>query len=260
MKKIFTFIVTALFILPVCCYAEIEFDNGALTSDPLEISVEIQKSPIPMWISTDQTDFIRNKSNGFDPNAYTNKYRRIGTTYVSWQPSDIYEILIYTDNINELGLNSRFYENQSGWTPAYKELWVSNYSGLRLKPPITGNYYDVYYIPFKVWVPRTALANQTTAPVNPDGTIDKKYIYPDNSEPKDDLCFYYVPEKMAVDSNVGTYGSYKKVIASAFDATFPHEIEVTLAMDVTNQFIGGNAIYANHKKYEGHVIFDLVGN
>jgi len=260
MKKLNLLILVVLFVFPVCSYAQIEYDNGSIVSDPVEISIEIQENNTPMYITVDQTEFIKNKSDGFDPLALgVNQYRAIGTTYVSWQPSDIYEIIIYTDNINEVGLGSYM---DPLWQVSTKVGQVSKRSGLRICQPLIQTYANALFVPFKVWVPRTAAAGQTTAPVNPDGTIDKIYIDPTNPETSPDLSFYYIPEKMAVDGRIGTYGSYKKVIASAFDATFPHRIEVTFGMDVTHRNIANNKMngVCNHMRYEGHVVIDLVGN
>ena len=259
MKKINSLLLLVLFVFPAFSYAQIEYDNGSVTSDPIEISIEIQENHTPMSISLDQTEFIKNKSDGFDPYAVTGIYRSIGTTYVNWQPSDIYEILIYTDNINELGL-AGFIDPL--WPVGTKVGQVSKRSGLRICEPVLKSYINSFFVPIKVWVPRTAIAGQTTAPVNPDGTIDKDYFDPDEPETSPYLSFYYIPEKMAVDERIGTYGSYKKVIASAFDATFPHRIEVTFGMDVTNRNIVNNQTQgiSNHIRYEGHVIIDLVGN
>lgn len=254
MKRIYFLLVVLLLSFPFYAQAE-----NHVTSEPLEISIEIQKNHTPMWINVDQTDFMKNQSDGFNIFATNKIYRKIGTAYASWQASDIYEILIYTDNINELNL-STYVPLQ---VPAkVKMLYASKFAGLRLRQPISRPYGQTFFVPFKVWVPRTAGKGQVTAPVNPDGSIDAKYftsLDPDNSE---DLSFFYVPEKMAVDDDLAgsTYGSYKKVIASAFDATYPHKIELTFAMDVTNRNIGANIGNALHKKYEAHVIIDLVGN
>lgn len=251
--------------------AEPFFSDGASqTTDSVNLSIEISYNPNPSFLAVEQTDFIRTQANGFGfkTPADPGRYRHIGTTYLTWQSRGVYEIIIYTDNINSLGL--QFFLPPEGESPELKSNVVNMFGGL-YPPQSIWPAGMPSFVPFKVWVPKTAgLVNigtdlspnyvaQTTAPVNPDGSVDAEY-YNGGTAQNPEPSFGYIPEKLAVDLSVGTYGSYKKVIASTFDKTWPPRIEMTFAIDLANSSITNNYNAYGIGQYEGVVIIDLVGN
>lgn len=234
--------------------------NGSI--DSIDISVEIKKSDTPMFLAIDQTEAIRTRADGFEIGA-SNRFRAVATAHITWQPSDIYEIYVYTNNIENLGLKE--YLDLDKVDIKSQMARIDTYTGLYPRPPLGGTVYlDTLllrgFVPFKVWVPLTALWGQTTAPVNSDGSIDKKYIAPESDEPQDYLCFYTVPEKLAIDGRIGTLGSYRKVVASAFHGTFPYRAELTFGLDLWNQNLVNNQLHVPHGKYQANVIIDMASN
>ena len=227
------------------------------------LDITLSYNPNPAFLTIEQTIFVKTKADGFFIKGTTDpgRYRCIGTTYVSYQPKGVYEVLVYTDNISHLGLESSLPD--SSYSAQYRANAVDTLSGLvPAQPWATGR---PEFVPWKLWVLRTACAGQTTAPVYPDGSIDPMYwestipaTYPPQDNPN--LSFYYIPERLAVDINSGEYGSYKKVVASTGDGIKPFRIEVTFGIDLSHSSFTTNASKLNHKKYEGILYFDLVGN
>ena len=222
----------------------------------VDMEITVTYNPNPAFIDVEQTTFIKTQADGFSiKNASDpDRYRKIGTTFVTWQPKGVYEVLIYTDNIHRLNLTSTLPPESE--TPANKAKSVDFFAGINPPKPWPNYLPFPYFIPVKVWVPRTAGPGQDTAPVNPNGSIDPVYWDKDSAE----QSYFYVPERMAVDMTIGTYGSYKKVIASTQEGTNPFRLEVTFAIDLSDNNFNNNYTLLNHKKYEGVFYFDLVGN
>ncbi len=253
----------------------------------VDLGIVVSANPNPVFLDVEQTDFIRTQADGFSETWPSNpaRYRKIGTTYLTWQSRGLYEIVIYTDNINRLGLNSKLpAETES---PTEKANTVDLFTGLHLLYPWeqwvqTSPEWPLWryqfgrprFWPMKVWVPKTAgLVNigtesepnyvpQLTAPVNPDGSINTEY-YNGGTGYNPEPSFGYIPEKMAVNTALpvesALYGSYKKVIASIFDKTWPPRIELTFAIDLANETLAFNADLELYQ-YEGTVIIHLIGN
>lgn len=83
-----------------------------------------------------------------------------------------------------------------------------------------------------------------------------------------EACYHFIPEKNAIAYPPNTaFGSYKKVIASTIDGTYPrNNYELTFAIDLsktddqgTNTTLQVNALLGKYK-YNTRVFVDLVGN
>ena len=249
------------------CYAFTAADSKE--QDSVELTVIVNVNPNPVFLSVEQSDYIRTQADGFSnkEESDADRYRMIGSTHLTWQSRGLYEIIIYTDNINTLGLTA--YMPPEFVPAAAKQGFVDTYTGLHPLYPWSGGVTPSFW-PIKVWVPKTAgLVNvgtpadpeyvaQETAPVNPDGTIDSEY-FNGGTIYNPEASFSYIPEKVAVDASVGSYGSYKKVIASTYDKTWPPRIELTFGIDLANSSLDSNASSGFHQ-YEGTVIIHLIGN
>ena len=257
------FFILCLLIVNITSAETFLSPDDQIVHKSIGLDITVSYNPNPAFLIVEQTVFVKTKADGFTLklSADPDRYRCIGTTYVSYQPKGVYEILVYTDNIGRFGLENLLSEPSA--TPQKKANSVDKFSGLALAEPWGS--VTPYFIPWKLWVLRTAGPGQTTAPVNPDGSIDPIYwesTIPDSSPAQDnpDLSYYYIPEKLAVDINNGEYGSYKKVIASTADGIKPFRIEVTLGINLSEPNFYHNATNLSHKKYEGILYFDLVGN
>ncbi len=249
------------------CYSFTAADAKAEVS--LEMAVLISVNPNPVFLAVEQTDYIRTQADGFSnkEESDTDRYRMVGSTYLTWQARGAYEIIIYTDNINTLGLSA--YMPGETAPIATKVNFVDTFSGLHALYPWPVGVIPWFW-PIKVWVPKTAgLVNigtpadpeyvvQETAPVNPDGTIDSEY-FNGGTTYNPEASFGYIPEKLAIDASIGLYGSYKKVIASTQDKTWPSRIELTFAVDLANSNLDANES-SGFNQYEGTIIIHLIGN
>ncbi len=251
---LFTRLVALLLSCSIACYAQ-QTTNHKTAS--LDISVEVKTNPAPIFLTIDQTDLIRTQADGFVIGS-AKSYRKIGTVNIAWQPNDLYEIRLYTNNIDQYNLKPAWLDQHIDVQTRITA--VSFYTGMHLCEPFPADIWNLPFVPFKVWVPLTALPDQTTAPVNSDGSIERKYYTKTLDGDDSSICFFTVPEKWAVDETIGTYGSYKKIIASTMQGTYPYNIELTFAMDLTDNNLISNNSNGFHNRYEANVIIDMVSN
>jgi hypothetical protein len=202
----------------------------------LEVTVTFDYSPLEASLSLSQSSFVKTKKDGFELKA-TSQYagKVIGTAYLSWQAKGLYEIVLYTDNVADIG---PIIADAFNWDVpnlfetitdkktrvAKKSTYIESFTGIH---PITWNTshfipgFTTVCLPVKVWLLKTAgvLASgepQETAPVEPDGSIRDIYfrqLYTWRTNPvtgvlervvtnEDTLSFYVIPERLAVDSIV----------------------------------------------------------
>ncbi|MEW6536667.1 MAG: hypothetical protein AB1454_13740 [Candidatus Auribacterota bacterium] len=216
----------------------------------VKMEITVNYNPNPVYLMLDQNLIMKTAADGFTPKSGKGdgQYRALGTTYLSWQAKSAYEIIMYTDNINDLGLTSMLpHESQS---VSYKTARVEYYNGIYPPKPWKQSN-PPFFIPFKVWVPMTAGPGETTAPIDANGVI---------METDWNNSFYGVPEKMAIDPAIGTYGSAKKVIASIVTNKAPFRIEMTFGLDLFNSKYASNAVLYPERIYNGKVYVELIGN
>jgi len=209
---------------------------------PVNVELKFSINPEPAYITVAGPNyFVRTQADGFVIPAANDdpKYKKIGTTYITWQAKGTYEIIIYTDNYGSIPEGSR---------PAQSKAVMERFAGLR----VPDSYWNGSFMPknlsLKFWYP--GIGGGETAPVNPDASI---------TQANWDAFFSYVPEKFAYLTTTSLPGSYKKVIAKTGDL-FPDGMELTFAMNISDPNIYYNHTYIGVSEYIGTVYLNLIGN
>lgn len=271
-----------------------------VTDEKLTLSVEVDYLPGEMSLELSQNTFVRTRKDGFMPKSSGDTAMRIGTSYLTWHAKGLYEILIYTDNMEAL---APYFLNTFRWVipiPLYEDTENKNdrvnqkishveaFVGIYPISWVMGDFLPyggspTILVPIKVWVSKTAgrMADgspQLTAPVEPDGTIKNIYFKPvkvsDQVINEQNLSFYVIPERRSIDPVISKdpsvpknkeYGTYKKVIASTVDGSDSDNYEITIGMDLyTGTAAEPTTVQKNwnkgYTKYVGKVYIDMIGN
>lgn len=167
-------------------------------NDSLDITIEFDYSPSTVSLELNQNTFIKTSIDGFQmvPNPYINPpnntvlqigiadrtVKLIGTAQLTWQPKGLYEIIMYTDNITELGFAPFLSGIGTTGTPAQRTTQKANFADrlTGLYPLYTTNPLSVQlpqgFLFFKAWTQATAARNQDTAP-HVNGAIHPRDYY-----------------------------------------------------------------------------------
>lgn len=251
-----TIFLTALPIPGISAINPIFESTDTMQKASVDISIQVQYGTHPVSLSLDNNFIMKTAADGFSEKQEkaADRYRVIGSAYLNWHAKSAYEIIMYTDNIHELGFSFLLSESLS---TSNKIARVGFFSGLMPKELIDLSLQGIIPtkivpgIPFKVWVPLTAGTGETTAPASSNGII---------SETAWKNSFFAVPEKSAVHADVGSYGSYKKVIASIRTNKTYDTIEMTFGLDLNNANFQKNAQIFPDQIYKGKVYIELIGN